>query len=161
MRDIHDFNHIDPALSKEKVETLKVLYAHYRKKHLDMKNRSAVTAGKTLFCNLSAGKLIITAALAGGIMLNPAVIATLIGVGLTLKAVASLKKYDKKTDQANLARIEYKKILDERRYYLRGEPFDEKTLLDRLKLIHDFITDRCMEIPVLISEKYNKIFAPL
>ena len=96
MRDIYDFNHIDPALSKEKVETLKVLYAHYHKKHLDMKNCSAVTAGKTLFFNLSAGKLIITAALAGGIMLNPAVIAALIGVGLTLKAVASLKKYDKK-----------------------------------------------------------------
>ena len=37
--------------------------------------------------------------------------ATLTGVGLTLKAVASLKKYEKKTEQANFARIEYQKSL--------------------------------------------------
>ena len=32
------------------------------------------------------------------------------------KTVASLKKYDKKTEQANFARIEYQKILDEIRF---------------------------------------------
>jgi len=47
---------------------------------------------KNFVCNLSAGKLIISAAVAGGITLNPIVIATLTGVGLTLKVVASLKK---------------------------------------------------------------------
>jgi len=35
--------------------------------------------------------------------------ATLTSVGLLLKTVASLKKYDKKTEQANFARIEYQK----------------------------------------------------
>ena len=66
----------------------------------------------------------------------------------------------KKTDQANFVWIKYKKILDEIRYYLRGEPFHEKIFLDRLKLIDDFVTDHCMEIRALIREKYSKIFAP-
>ena len=90
--------------------------------------------------------------MAGGITLNPVVIATLTGVGLLCKGIASLKKYDKKTELANFSRIEYKKVLDEIRFYLRGEPFNEKTFLDRLKLIDDFITDHCMEIPTFICE---------
>ena len=116
---------------------------------------------KNFVCNLSAGKLIISAAVAGGITLNPVVIATLTGVGLILKAVASLKKYDKKTEQANFALIEYQKILDEIRFYLRGEAFDEKVFLDRLKMIDNFVTDHCMEIPPSIFKKYEKTFAPL
>ena len=57
-----------------------------------MKSCTAVFEKKFFVCNLSAGKLIISAAVAGGITLNPVVIATLTGVGLILKAVASLKK---------------------------------------------------------------------
>jgi len=98
---------------------------------------------------------------AGGITLNPVVIATLTGVGLILKAVASLKKYDKKTEQANFARIKYQKVLDEIRFYLRGEAFDEKVFLHRLKMIHNFVTDHCMEIPTFICKKYEKTLAPL
>ena len=105
--------------------------------------------------------LIISAAVAGGITLNPAVMATLASVGLVLKAVASLKKYDKKTEQANFAHIEYQKILDEIRFYLRGEAFNEKVFLDRLKMIDSFITDHCMEIPPSLSKKFEKTFAQL
>ena len=126
-----------------------------------MKSCTAVFEEKILFVNLSAGKLIISAAVAGGITLNPAVMATLTGVGLTLKAVASLKKYDKKTEQANFARIEYQKILDEIRFYLRGEAFDEKVFLDRLKMIDNFVTDHCMEIPLSVQRKYEIKFTQL
>ena len=96
-------NHIDQTLSKEKVEILKDLYAYYHKVHYGYEKLHRGFRRKNFVCNLSAGKLIISAAVAGGITLNPAVIATLTGVGLTLKAVASLKKYDKKTEQANFA----------------------------------------------------------
>ena len=116
---------------------------------------------KNFVCNLSAGKLIISAAVAGGITLNPAVMTTLTGVGLILKSVASFKKYDKKTEQANFARIEYQKILDEIRFYLRGEAFNEKVFLDRLKMIDNIITDYCMEIPLSIQRKYDKKFTQL
>ena len=91
--------------------------------------------------------------MAGGITLNPVVIGTLTGVGLILKAVGSLKKYDNKTEQANFARIEYQKVLDEIRFYLRGEA---KVFLDRLKMIDEFVTDHCMEIPTFVCKNMKK-----
>ena len=161
MRDIFEFNHIDQTLSKEKVKLLKDLNGFYHKKHYGYEKLHRGFRRKNFVCNLSAGKLIISAAIAGGITLNPAVMATLTGVGLLLKAVASIKNYDKKMERANLARIEYQKILDEIRFYLRGEVFDEKVFLDSLKMKDDFITDHCMEIPLSVQRKYNKKFAQL
>jgi len=161
MQNIYEFNHIDQTLSKEKVKKMKDLYAYYHKKHYGYEKLYRGFRKKNFLCNLSAGKLIISAAVAGGITLNPLVIATLTGVGLILKAVASLKKYDKKTEQANFARIKYQKILDEIRFYLRGEVFNEKVFLDRLKMIDNFVTGHCMEIPPSISRKYEKTFFPL
>ena len=161
MRDIFEFNHIDQTLSTEKVKILKDLYAYYHKKHYGYEKWHRGFRRKNFVCNLSAGKLIISAAVAGGITLNPVVIATLTGVGLILKAVASLKKYDKKMERANFARIEYQKILVEIRFYLRGEVFDEKAFLDKLKMIDNFVTDHCMEIPLSVQRKYDKKFAQL
>ena len=161
MRDIFELNHIDQTLSEEKVKLLKDLYTHYHKKHYGYEKLHRGFRRKNFVCNLSAGNLIISAAVAGGITLNPAVMATLTGIGLILKAVASLKKYDKKIEQANLAHIEYQKILDEIRFYLRGEDFDEKGFRDKLKMNDNFVTDHCMEIPPSISEKYDKKFAQL
>ena len=161
MRDIFEFNHIDQTLSEEKVKFLKDLYTHYHKKHYGYEKLHRGFRRKNFVCNLSAGKLIISAAIAGGITLNPAVMATLTGVGLLLKAVASLKKFDKKMERANLARIEYQKILDDIRFYLRGEDFDEKVFLDSLKMKDNFITDHCMEIPLSVQRKYDKKFAQL
>ena len=161
MWDIFEFNHIDQTLSEERVKLLKDLYTHYHKKHSGYEKLHRGFRRKNFVCNLSAGKLIISAAIAGGITLNPAVMATLTGVGLLLKAVASLKKFDKKMERADLARIEYQKILDEIRFYLRGEVFDEKVFRDSLKMKDDFITDHCMEIPLSIQRKYDKKFAQL
>ena len=161
MRDIFEFNHIDQTLSAEKVKILKDLYGYYHKKHYGYEKLHCGFRRKNFVCNLSAGMLIISAAVAGGITLNPAVMATLTGVGLILKAVASLKKYDKKTEQANFARIEYKKILDEIRFYLRDEDFNEKVFRDSLKMKDNIITDYCMEIPLSVQRKYEKKFTQL
>ena len=147
MRDIYDFNHIDPSLPQETVALLKNLYAHHHRKHYGYERLYRGFRRKNFLCNLSAGKLIISAAVAGGITLNPIVIATLTGVSLVLKAVADLKKYDRKAEQANFARIEYQKILDEIRFCLRGEAFDERTFLDSLQMIDTFVTDHCILSP--------------
>ena len=161
MRVIFEFNHINKTLLESEVRILKDLYAYYHKKHYGYQKLYKSYRRKNFICNLSAGKLIISAAVAGGITLNPVVMATLTGVGLILKAVASLKKYDKKTEQANFARIEYQKVLDEIRFYLRGETFDKQVFLDKLKIIDNFIIDHCMEIPPSICKKYSNTFAPL
>ena len=120
------------------IEMLKNLYAYYHKKHYGYEKLYRSFQRKNLICNISAGKLIVSAAVAGGITLNPVVIATLTGVSLIVKVVTTFKKYDKKVEKTNFARIEYQKILDEIRFYLRGEPFNEKALLDRLKMIDNF-----------------------
>ena len=90
---------------------MKDFYAYYHKKHYGYEKLYRSFRRKNFVCNLSAGKLIVSATVAGGITLNPVVIATLTGVGLILKAVASLKKYDKKTEQANLPVSNTKKSL--------------------------------------------------
>jgi len=102
---------------------LKNLYAYYHKKHHGYEKLYRSFQRKNLLCNIVAGKAIITSAVAGGITLNPVVFASLTGFGLVVKVVASFKKYDKKAEKANFARVEYKKILDSIRFYLRGEPF--------------------------------------
>ena len=78
MRDIFEFNHIDQTLSEEKVKLLKDLYTHYHKKHYGYEKLHRGFRRKNFVCNLSAGKLIISAAVAGGITLNAVVMANTI-----------------------------------------------------------------------------------
>ena len=111
MRDIFEFNHIDQTLSKEKVKILKDLYGYYHKKHYGYEKLHRGFRRKNFVCNLSAGKLIISAAVAGGITLNPIVIATLTGVGLTLKALASLKNTIRKQNKQILPVSNTRKFL--------------------------------------------------
>ena len=158
---VFDFNHIDTSLSKGTIEMLKNLYAYYHRKHYGYEKLNHDFQRKNLLCNIVAGKAIITSAVAGGITLNPVVFASLTGFGLVVKAVASFKKYVKKAEKANFARVEYKKILDAIRFYLRGEPFNEKTFLDKLKMVDDFISDHCMEIPAKVETKYSKRFTAI
>jgi len=106
-----------------------------------------------LLCNIVAGKVIITSAVSRGITFNPVVFASFTGFGLVVKAVASFKKYDKKAEKANFARVEYRKILDAIRFYIRGQPFNKKALLHKLKVVDDFISDHCMEIPAKVEKK--------
>lgn len=96
-----------------------------------------------------------TSVVTKAITLNPIMFATLTSFGLIVKGVASVKKYDRKTENANFARVEYKKILDAVRFYLRGESFNEKNFLDRLKMVDDFTTDHCREIPAKVSAQYH------
>ena len=77
---------------------------------------------------------------------------------MVVKGIASFKKYDKKAERADFAPVEYKKILDEIRFFLRGEPFGEKGFLDKLKMIDDFVSYHCMEIPASIQQKYRGKF---
>jgi len=70
-RNIFDFNHIDTTLFKGTVDMLKNLYAYYQKKHYSYEKLYRRYQQKNLICNISTGKLIVSAAVAGGITLNP------------------------------------------------------------------------------------------
>jgi len=106
-QNVFDFNHIDTSLSKGTIEMLKNLH----RKHYGYEKLYLGLQRKNLLCDIVAGKAIITSAFAGGITLNPVVFASMTGFGLVVKAVASFKKYDKKAEKANFARVEYKKSL--------------------------------------------------
>ena len=155
---IFDFNHIDPTLPKDTVDMLKRLFAFYHKKHWGYEKLFRTFQRRNLLCNVVAGKAVVTGAVAGGVTLQPVVIASLTAFGAGVKIVAAVKKYDKKAKKANFARVEYKKILDAIRVYLRGEPFDAKEFFDKLKMIDDFVSDHCMEIPEKLQAKYAKHF---
>ena len=59
---------------KGTVEMLKNHYAYYHKKHYGYKKLYHSYQRKNLICNISAGKLIVSAVVAVGITLNPVVI---------------------------------------------------------------------------------------
>ena len=44
------------------------------------------------------------------------------------------------------------------RFGFRGEAFDEKAFPDKLKMVDDFVSDHCMEVPEKIQAKYAKRF---
>ena len=141
-QNVFDFNHIDTSLLKGTIEMLKYLYAYYQRKHYGYEKLYRGFQRENLLCNIVSGKAIITSAAAGGITLNPIVFASLMGFGLVVKAVASFNKMRQKGWKGNFASVEYKKILDAIQFYLRGEPFDEKAFLDKLKMFDNFITDQ-------------------
>lgn len=50
------------------------------------------------------------------------------------------------------------KIEDAIRFHHRGEPFDETNFLDKLRMIHNFISDHYMEIPGKVQAKCAERF---
>lgn len=153
-----NFNHIDPDLTDETVEMLKEYYMIYHKLHWCYAKLHRKFQRLNLFCNVVAGKAIITSAVAGGITLNPIVFASLTAFGLVVKGVASFKKYDKKTDQADFARIEYKKVLVHSRQLLRGTHFSKEDLDAQVNMLDTFIVDHCMGVPSSLKVSYAERF---
>lgn len=108
---------------KAQLEFWKLVISTNTRNNTPNKSCTAAFKEKSLLCNIVTGKAVITSAVAGGMTLNPIVFASLTDFSHVLKAMASFKIYD------NFTRIDYKKILDASRFYLRVEPFNEKDFL--------------------------------
>lgn len=113
--DIFQFNHIDAGLPRETVEMLKHFYAFYHKLHCGYARLARSFKRKHLICTVVETKAIVSRAVAGGITLNPFVLAALTCFGLAVKAVVAVKKYNKKFERVEFARLEYKKLRNLRR----------------------------------------------
>ena len=99
-RNIFDFDHIDTTPSKGTIEMLKSIYAYY---HKPTDTKSCIKTSKekkNLFCNIVAGKAIITSAVARGITLNTILFTSLSGFGLVVKMVASFNRCEKRATTA-------------------------------------------------------------
>ena len=155
---VFELNHIDPKLSEDTVNMLKEYYMTYHKIQWCHAQLQRTFQRLNLFCNIVAGKVIITSAVARGVTLNPIVFASMTTFGLIAKGVASFKKYDKKTEWANFARTEYKKVLDHIRQPLRGVLFEKDELDAQANMLDAFVVDHWMEIPSSLKLSYTERF---
>ena len=142
MKDIFEFNHIDNSLSESEVTTLRDFYKHYHKKYWCFKKsyKRYKILDETL--TLSGVVLVITGTIIGGITLNPIILGVINGAGVIVSSVSKIKNYKKNIEMTQIAYVTYEKVLVELRSALRGNEFNEKEFIDRMKIIDEIIIDQ-------------------
>ena len=66
-----------------------------------------------------------------------------------------MKNYKKKIEMSQIAFTTYEKVLVELRSALRGDDFNKKDFIDRMKLIEEMIIDQT-RLADRFSKRYNK-----
>lgn len=72
--------------------------------------------------------LIVIGTVAGSLTLNPAILGSISGAGLTLKTYSESKDYKRKIEMSKYAFTAYQKVLLDLRTVLRGGSFDKNNL---------------------------------
>ena len=157
MKDIFEFNHIDNSLSETDVKTLKDFYKHYHKKYWCFRKsyKRYKILDETL--TLSGGGLVVIGTIAGGITLNPIILGVINGVGVMVSSVSKIKNYKKNIEMTQIAFTTYEKVLVELRSALRGDDFNKKEFIERMKLIDEMIIDQT-PIADRFVKSYSKKF---
>ena len=155
MKDIFEFNHIDKSLSESEVKTLEDFYKHYHKKQwcFEKSYKRYKILDETL--TLSGVGLVIIGTIIGGITLNPIILGVINGTGVIVSSVSKIKNYKKNIEMTQIAYVTYEKVLVELRSAMRGDDFDKKEFIDRMKIIDEMIID---QTPVAdrFVKRYNK-----
>ena len=157
MKDIFEFNHIDESLSESYVTTLRDFYKHYHKKYwcFNKSYKRYKILDETL--TLSGVALVITGTIIGGITLNPIILGIINGAGVIVSSVSKIKNYKKKIEMSQIAFVTYEKVLVELRSALRGDEFNEKEFIDRMKIIDEMIIEQSPTAD-RFSKSYSKKF---
>ena len=142
MKDVFEFNHIDNSLSETDIKTRQDFYKHYHKKYWCFKKsfRRYKILDETL--TISGVGLVIIGTIVGGITLNPIILGLINGAGVVVSSVSKIKNYKKKIEMSQIAYLTYEKVLVELRSALRGDDFDKKEFIDRMKIIDEMIIDQ-------------------
>ena len=90
---------------------------------------------------MSSTGLIAVGAVAGGLTLNPAILGSISGAGLTLKTFSETKDYKRQIEMSKFAYTTYQKVLLHLRTALRGGSFNKNDFLKELNTLDDAITD--------------------
>ena len=157
MKDIFEFNHIDPSLSKSDVKTIKDFYSYYHKKYWCFKRSYKSYKFLDNFYSITSIFLVAVGTISGGITLNPVVIGVINGAGIIVAGVGKKHNYKRKIEMTQIAYTTYEKVLVELRSVLRGNEWDKKKFIDRMKLIDDIIIDQTPE-PDRFEIKYLNKF---
>ena len=157
MKDIFEFNHIDKSLSESDVTTLSDFYKHYHKKHWCFKKsyKRYKILDETL--TLSGVLLVIIGTITGGITLNPIILGIINGAGVIVSSVSKIKNYKKNIEMTQIAFTTYEKVLVELRSALRGDEFNKKEFIDRMKIIDEMIIEQT-PIADRFFKNYSKKF---
>ena len=96
MKDIFEFNHIDPSLSKSDVKTIKDFYSYYHKKYWCFKKSYKSYKFLDNFFSITSIFLVAIGTISGGITLNPVVIGVINGAGVIVAGVGKKNNYKRK-----------------------------------------------------------------
>ena len=157
MKDIFEFNHIDPSLSKEDVKTIKDFYKYYHKKYWCFKKSYRSYKFLDNFFSISSMTLVAVGTIAGGLTLNPVILGIINGAGIIVAGIGKKHNYSRKIELTRIAFSTYEKVLVELRSALRGDDWNKEEFIDRMKLIDELIIDQTPEADRFVS-KYEKKF---
>ena len=157
MKDIFEFNHIDPSLSKSDVKIIKDFYSYYHKKYWCFKRSYKSYKFLDNFFSISSITLVAVGTITGGITLNPVVIGVINGAGIIVAGVGKKNNYKRKIEMTRIAFTTYEKVLVELRSALRGDEWNKQEFVDRMKLIDEMIIDQTPEADRFVI-KYEKKF---
>ena len=142
MKDIFEFNRIDPSLSESDVKTLKDFYSHYHKKYWCFKRSYKSYKFLDNFFTISGICLVAIGTISGGITLNPVILGVVNGAGIIVAGVGKKNNYKRKIEMSRIAFTTYEKVLVELRSALRGDEWNKQEFVDRMKLIDEMIIDQ-------------------
>ena len=157
MKDIFEFNHIDPSLSKSDVKTIKDFYSYYHKKYWCFKRSYKSYKFLDNFFSISGLILVTVGTISGGITLNPVILGVINGAGVIIAGVGKKNNYKRKIEMTRIAFTTYEKVLVELRSALRGDEWNKQEFVDRMKLIDEMIIDQTPEAGRFVI-KYEKKF---
>ena len=158
MKDIFEFNHIDPSLSKSDVKTIKDFYSYYHKKYWCFKRSYKSYKFLDNFFTISGICLVAIGTITGGITLNPVILGVVNGAGIIIAGVGKKNNYKRKIEMTRIAFTTYEKVLVELRSALRGDEWNKQDFINRMKLIDELIIDQTPEpdrFVVKYEEKFN------
>ena len=95
--------------------------------------------------------------ISGGITLNPVILGVVSGAGVIIAGVGKKNNYKRKIEMSRIAFTTYEKVLIELRSALRGDEWNKKEFVDRMKLIDEIIIDQTPIADRFVS-RYNKKF---
>ena len=157
MKDLFDFNHIDPAVDKETKKELEKLYKYYHKLWWCHKKTVKRLKQVNLAVNLASVGLIIAGTIAGEITLNPIILGVITGIGVLIKTTSEIKKYANKIELFKIGLTTYEKTLVDLRSFLRGKEYSHEEFSSKMNLVDGDIAD-LYTIPEKIKKKYEITF---
>ena len=141
MKNLFDFNHIDPSINEETKKELKEMYKYYHKLWWCHKKTVERLKKINLAANLASVSLVTAGTIAGAVTLNPIILGTITGAGLLLKTASEIKQYSNKIAMFKIGLSTYEKTLVDPRSFLRGKEYSREDFIFKMNLVDGDIAD--------------------